>query len=130
MNTRFAPTCGLARRLLYDDLGLGPPPRIPALDVAGEPLRPEADPDLFFYFAFHPAEGLGETTATAEILNNGRVLASAPVDLPDAAGADVRVQHVGKLPIADFPKGTFELRLVLRQAEQEQVRTAYFRVER
>jgi VWFA-related protein len=97
---------------------------------AGEPLRPETDPELFFYFAFHPADGLGETKATAEILNNGRVLASAPVDLPDAAGADGRVQHVGKLPIADFPKGTFELRLVLRQAEQEQVRTAYFRVER
>lgn len=97
---------------------------------AGEPLRPETDRDLFFYIMFHPARGRGETTATAEILNNGRVLASAPVALPEEAGSDGRVQHVGKLPIADFPQGTYELRLVLRQAEQEQVRTAYFRVER
>lgn len=96
---------------------------------AGEPLRAGVDRDLLFYFTFHPADGAGETTATAEVLNNGRVLASAPVDLPTTF-SDGRVQHVAKLSIADFPEGTFELRLVLRQAEQEQVRTAYFRVER
>src|SRR5690606_27498229 len=97
---------------------------------AGEPLRQETDRDLFVYIIFHPARCRGETTATTEIINNGRVLASAPVTLPQEAGRDRRVRHDVKQPIADLPTGTYELRLVLRQAEQEQVRTAYFRVER
>ena len=39
-----------------------------------------------------------------------------------------RVQHVGTLPVASLPEGTYELRLRLRQGEDEQLRTAYFTI--
>ena len=93
---------------------------------AGEPLRRGTDVDLMFYIAFYPAVG-NDIGATVEILNNGRVLASSPLKMrrPEAPG---RVQHVGTLPVAGLPEGTYELRLRLRQGEDEQLRTAFFTI--
>ena len=39
-----------------------------------------------------------------------------------------RVQHVGTLPVKGLPEGTYELRMRLRQGEEEQLRTAYFTI--
>jgi VWFA-related protein len=93
---------------------------------AGEPLRKGRDTELVFYFAFHrPAAG--DPSATLEILHSGRAIASMPIDLPgnDQGG---RVQHVGKLPVGQFPAGTYELRLRLRTGADEQLRSAYFTI--
>ena len=38
------------------------------------------------------------------------------------------MQHVGTLPVAGLPVGTYELRLRLRQGEDEQLRTAFFTI--
>jgi hypothetical protein len=92
---------------------------------AGEPLRRGADAELMFYIAYYAAER-GDLGATVEILNNGRVLASSPIEMkPPGAG---RMQHVGTLPVASLPEGTYELRLRLRQGEDEQLRTAFFTI--
>ena len=37
-----------------------------------------------------------------------------------------RVQHVGRLPISALPAGTYELRIVLKDAGRELSRTAFF----
>ena len=46
----------------------------------------------------------------AQLLRNGQALAEAPVALTAATGS--RVQHVGRLPIATLPAGTYELRIM------------------
>jgi hypothetical protein len=93
---------------------------------AGEPLRKGRDTELVFYFAFH-RRAADDPSATLEILHNGRAIASMPIDLPrnDQGG---RVQHVGKLPVGQFPPGTYELRLRLRAGAEEQLRSAYFTI--
>jgi len=92
----------------------------------GEPLRRGTDADLMFYIAYYPVAGR-DIGATVEILNSGRVLASTPLEMPRAS-SEGRVQHVGTLPVASLPEGTYELRLRLRQGEDEQLRTAFFTI--
>jgi VWFA-related protein len=92
---------------------------------AGDPLHRGEDAELVFYFSFHPGRGQGEPSAIVEVLHSGRILASAPLELPRAATAG-RVQHVGKLPVSELPPGTYELRLRLREGDQEEVRSTFF----
>lgn len=89
---------------------------------AGEPIRKSSAGELPFYFVLYGrAEGL---TASAQLLQNGRVLADAPVTLPAASGT--RVQHVGRLPIAALPAGTYELRIRVTDGKREESRSAFF----
>jgi VWFA-related protein len=92
----------------------------------GEPFRRGTDADLMFYIAYYPVAA-GDVAATVEILNNGRILASTPLEMPHAPSPG-RVQHVGTLPLSSLPEGTYELRLRLRQGEDEQLRTAFFTI--
>ncbi|MEO6238629.1 MAG: VWA domain-containing protein [Vicinamibacterales bacterium] len=88
----------------------------------GDPIRKSAAGELTFYFALY-GEVAGIST-TAELLRNGRVIAAAPVTLAEPAGR--RIQHVGRLPIAALPTGTYELRIQVTGAGRELSRTAYF----
>jgi VWFA-related protein len=88
----------------------------------GEPIRRAPSGELSFYFVLYgPVKGL---RATAELLQNGRALAEAPVTLPPALGS--RVQHVGRLPIGELPAGTYQLRIRVTDGAREESRTAYF----
>jgi len=88
----------------------------------GDPIRKSATGALSFYFALYgEVQGV---KATAELLRNGEVLATAPVELPPTAGQ--RVQHVGRLPIDRLPAGIYELRILVRGVGRELARTAYF----
>lgn len=93
---------------------------------AGEPLKKARDAEVVFYFAFHRRVG-SDLSATLEILHSGKAIASMPVELP-RTGQEGRVQHVGKLPVGEFPQGTYELRLRLRAGSEEQLRSAYFTI--
>jgi hypothetical protein len=95
----------------------------------GDPLKRGTDNELAFYVAFHPAVSRGDTQGVLDVLHNGRVLASGPLELPPAQRSE-RVQYVGRLPIADLPDGTLELRLRLQQGADEQVRHAFFTITR
>jgi VWFA-related protein len=88
----------------------------------GESISRSEVKDLPFYFALYGRAVA--TRITAQLLHNGRTLAEAPVILPPSTAA--RVQHVGRLPIAGLPSGTYELRIVLHDAGREQSRTAFF----
>ena len=98
----------VGRTLLYPNLG--------------EPIRKSAAAELAFYFALYgDARGL---KANVDLLRNGQLIASAPVELPAATGS--RVQHVGRLPVDRLPNGTYELRIQVTGAGRELSRTAYF----
>ena len=90
----------------------------------GEPIRRSSASELPFYFALYGrVQGL---EASAQLLQNGKVLAEAPVQLPQSSGP--RVQHVGRLPIGALPPGTYELRIRVTDGKREESRTAYFTV--
>jgi VWFA-related protein len=101
------PPLYVGRTLLYPNLG--------------ESIRKSDVKELPFYFTLY-----GGVTGriTAQLLRNGRSLAEAPLSLPPSGAA--RVQHVGRLPIANLPAGTYELRLVLIAEGRELSRTAFF----
>jgi hypothetical protein len=98
----------VGRQLLYPNLG--------------EAIHKSAAGALPFYFTLY-GEVAG-ATAGVQLMSNGRTIAEAPVVLPPATGS--RVQHVGRLPIAALPAGTYELRIRVSNAGQETSRTAYF----
>jgi VWFA-related protein len=88
----------------------------------GEPIVNAPSRELPFYFALYGStSGL---TASAELLRNGKVLASAPIQLAAASGS--RVQHVGRLPIGALPAGTYQLRIRVTDGSHELSRAAFF----
>ena len=98
----------VGRTLLYPNLG--------------QPVSKAITRELPFYFTLYgDASG---ARISALLLRNGRALAEAPVMLPPSTGS--RVQHIGKLPISTLPDGTYELRIVLKDAGRELSRTAFF----
>ena len=101
----------VGRMLLYPNLG--------------QPIRRAANGDLTFFFTLYGATD--GPTATAQLVRNGGVIAEAPV-LLDADGAP-RVQHVGRLPIATLPAGTYELRIRVESGGQAQTRNVFFTIE-
>jgi VWFA-related protein len=88
----------------------------------GEPIRRSTKRELPFYFTLYGrTEGV---TVTAQLLHNGRALADAPVELPPSVAP--RVQHIGRLPVASLPAGTYELRIRVSGGKQDLSRTAFF----
>jgi len=88
----------------------------------GEPISRSTTHELPFYFVLY-----GDARAIevhAQLLRSGVPLADAPVDLPPSAGA--RVQHLGRLPIAALPPGTYELRLRVNDGRRDMVRAVFF----
>lgn len=94
----------------------------------GEPYEAGIDTELAFYISFYPrAAAPTSPRGTVELLRNGTVLASAPIELA-RAGTNGRVQHAGVMPIGSLPAGTYELRVRLDQQGDEQRRTAFFTI--
>lgn len=91
----------------------------------GEPLPAERDA-LSFYFVVYPVPGRCACSANISLLRNGRPIAEATRTLEPTGQA--RLQHVGRLPIADLPPGTYELRVSVTDAQDQQSRSAFFTV--
>ena len=96
----------------------------------GDPVSRTADGEVSFYFSLYPEQGRQVTSATVELLKNGRQVAEAPLEMkPDAVAAGgARVQHVGRLPLAPLPPGTYELRVSVTDGKTRQARSTYFTV--
>jgi len=88
----------------------------------GEPIVNSASRELPFFFALYG--GTPAMTASAELLRNGNVLASAPIQLTAASGP--RVQHVGRFPIGALPAGIYQLRIRVTDGPRELSRAAFF----
>ena len=87
----------------------------------GEPIRKSATAELPFSFTLY-----GQTSGVkvdAQLLRNGRPLAEAPIPLTSSGP---RVQHLGRMPIASLPPGTYELRIRVVNSSGEISRSAFF----
>ena len=91
-----------------------------------EPVSKSAK-EAVFYFVAYPVAGGPAAESVIELQQNGKPLAQIPMPLgaPDTAG---RVQQVGRLPIADLPAGTYDLRAIVKQGSEQLVRSALLRV--
>jgi VWFA-related protein len=88
----------------------------------GEPIRKSATTELPFFFTLYGTTHVDR--AVVQLLRDGQSLAEAPLELGQANGS--RIQHVGRLPIAALPVGTYELRIRVFDGERELSRTAFF----
>lgn len=96
----------------------------------GDPVSRSGDGEVAFYFSLYPALGRGVTEAKLELLRNGRPVAVAPLEVssPRAEG-EQRLQHVGRLPLAQVPPGTYELRIQVSDGKTARSGSAFFTVE-
>jgi VWFA-related protein len=92
----------------------------------GEPVRKSLTPELGFFFTVYPAQGR-KPEATLEVLRNGEALAKLPLTLGDADSGG-RIQQVSRLPTSALAPGTYDLRLVITQGQQQIVRSTILRI--
>ena len=90
----------------------------------GETIPRGSAEALSFYFVVYPASGRCACSAQISLLRNGRSLADATRPLETTG--EKRLQHVGQLPIAQLPSGTYELRVTVTDDQYQQTRTAFF----
>jgi len=89
-------------------------------------LKQGVDKVLPFYFVVYPAPDRCACTAHIALLRNGKPLADATRMLETTG--KTRLQHVGELPIENLPPGVYELRVTVTDSQDQQTRTAFFRV--
>jgi VWFA-related protein len=87
----------------------------------------KASKEVGFYFAAYPVQGKPVAECTIELLLNGKPVAQIPMPL-SAADATGRIQQVGRLPIGDLASGTYELRAVVTQGNDQVVRSSVLRI--
>jgi VWFA-related protein len=92
-----------------------------------EPISKSASKELTFFLTAYGGREASKPTATIEILQGGRRLAQAPAALP-APDASGRIQHVGGIPLAGFPPGEYQMRVVLSDSQTLQARSVSFTV--
>jgi VWFA-related protein len=105
--------------LRYDDLLLYP--------NLGEPVSKSQAKTLSFFLVISPPSGQPAPTAALQILQGGTAIGEIPMTL-SAAASDGVIRHAGQLPLANFPVGSYELRIVLTQGKERQIRAAAFDV--
>jgi hypothetical protein len=86
----------------------------------------KAAKEVGFYFVVYPAAG-SSAEATIELAQNGQRVAQIPMPLgsPDNVG---RIQQVGRLPLDQLAAGTYDLRVIVKQGDQQIVRSTILRI--
>jgi hypothetical protein len=87
----------------------------------------KASKELPFYFAIYPAKQGSGPDVTIELLQNGKVVTRLPMPVPPA-DASGRVQQLGRLPLDQLAAGTYELRAIVKQGDQQATRSALLRI--
>jgi len=95
----------------------------------GEPLRKSVAKQLAFFFTAWPAQGSTEKLKlTVEVIQSGRSLGQIPAELPAADGQG-RVKYASALPLDNFPPGSYELRVTVKDGQISVSRAAQFNLE-
>jgi VWFA-related protein len=95
----------------------------------GEPLRKSVTKQLAFFFTAWPAQGSTEKLKlTVEVIQNGRSLGQIPAELP-AADEKGSVKYASALPLDNFPPGSYELLVTVKDGQSGVSRAAQFNLE-
>jgi VWFA-related protein len=95
----------------------------------GEPLRKSVVKQVTLFFTAWPAKGSTEKLKlTVEVLQNNRSLARIPGELPEADKTGA-VKYASALPLAYFPPGSYELRVIVTDGQSSVSRATQFTVE-
>jgi hypothetical protein len=92
----------------------------------GEPVS-KAGKEVGFYFAAYPAQGGPPPESSIELLQDGKLIAQLPMPLPPA-DASGRIQQTGRLPLGQLAPGTYDLRAVVKQGNEQVFRSTMLRV--
>jgi VWFA-related protein len=92
----------------------------------GDPVSRTAK-EVAFYFSVYPASGGRGPDVRIELLHNGKPAAQLPMPVPPA-DEHGRIQQLGRLPIANLAPGTYELRALVKQGDEQAVRTTLIRI--
>ena len=87
----------------------------------------KASKELPFYFAIYPAKDGRGPDVTIELLQNGKPVTQLPMPVPPA-DANGRVQQLGRLPLDTLAPGTYELRAIVKQGDQQLTRSTLLRI--
>jgi VWFA-related protein len=92
----------------------------------GEPVS-KASKEVGFYFVVYPVRDKGTPESSLELLQNGNPMARQAMPL---SGADEsgRIQQVGRLPLDQLAPGTYELRAVVKQGNEQVVGSTVLRI--
>lgn len=94
----------------------------------GEPIRPTPGASLSLYFEVYlPAEVVEAPQVELELLQDGEVVARAPVRLPTPDGQR-RISYVGTIPAENMNPGQYEICAVVRHGKASAEEHAFFTV--
>jgi VWFA-related protein len=92
----------------------------------GDPVS-RASKEATFYFAMYPGKEGSGPNVVIELLQNGKPVVQLPMPVPPA-DANGRIQQLGRLPIEQLAPGTYELRAVVKQGDQQVARSTMLRI--
>jgi hypothetical protein len=92
----------------------------------GDPIK-KASKEAVFYFAVYPASSGPAPESRIELLRNGQLVARLPMPAGEA-DASGRMQQLGRLPIDQLEAGTYDLRAVVRQGNEQVARSTILRI--
>ena len=92
----------------------------------GDPVS-KAAKEIAFYFAMYPSQAGRSPSVTIELLQNGKPAVQLPMPVPPADGSG-RIQQIGRLPLDAVAPGTYELRAVVREGDEQMSRSVILRV--
>lgn len=83
--------------------------------------------EVGFFFVVYPAAGGAAPSASIELMQDGKLAAQIPMPLaaPDGNG---RIQQLGRLPLDQIAPGIYELRAVVKQGSQTELRSTMLRI--
>jgi hypothetical protein len=87
----------------------------------------KAAKEIGFYFVVYPAKPGPAPAAVLQLLEDGKAAAELPMQLNAADGVG-RIQQVGRLPLDRIAPGTYELRVVVKQGQQQLFRSAMLNI--
>ncbi len=95
----------------------------------GEPIHQGVSAGVPLYFVVYPSAQTAEKPQVElELSRGGRVIASAPVELPapDSSGS---IHYVGTIPVGKFQPGRYEIRALARQGAAAVEEYAFFTID-
>jgi VWFA-related protein len=91
----------------------------------GDPVSRKAR-EVAVYFTVYPSTGRGPDVVV-QVVQNGAMIAQLPMPVPPADKAG-RIQQLARLPIEQLTPGTYELRVIAKQGDEQAIRTTMLRV--